>query len=258
MRVVVCCKAVPVDVTPDSVQIIDGDIHCTSGDLYINEIDEYALEAALSLKKSCDIETWAVTVGPLRAQEALYLALAKGIDNVLRIGSEVGHPELVAGALIAAFKELQPQLIFVGVQSEDWMGGEIGAYIAEGLGASLGFAVVEITELNDSQIRVKKEIGGGRKIEMLLKLPAVLCVQTGIQPLQYVSALRRKKVRDNPVKLWGKLEEIDIRQNIIDMLKYQVERVSIPEEGAQAVMISGETPEKAKEVLKILRENLTV
>jgi len=258
MKVVVCCKAVATDVTPDSVQVDNGDIRCSSGDLYINEFDEYALEAAIALKKSYDVETWAITVGSLRAQEALYIALAKGIDNVLRIGGEVGRPEPVAGALISALTELQPQLVLVGVQSEDWMGSEVGVYIAEGLGASLGFAVVEISELNDAQVRIKKEIGGGQKVDALLKLPAVLCVQSGIQQLQYVSALKRRKVRDIPIKSWGKLEDIDIQQNLKDMMNYQIVEVSAPGAGAQAIMISGERPEKAKEILKILRKNLSV
>ena len=91
MRAVVCCKAVPLDVTPDSVQVVDGAISCSSGDLYINEFDEYALEVAIALKKLYDVETWAVTVGSLTAQEALYIALARGIDNVLRIGGDIGR-----------------------------------------------------------------------------------------------------------------------------------------------------------------------
>lgn len=258
MRVVVCCKAVATDVTPDSVHIINNDLRCDSGDLFINEFDEYALEAALSLKKSYNAETWAVTVGSLRAQEVLYLALAKGIDKVMRIGGEAGRPEIVAGALVRALTELSPQLVLVGVQSEDWMGGEVGVYLAEGLGASIGFAVVEITELNDAQVRIKKEIGGGRKAEVILKLPAVLCVQSGIQQLQYVSALRRKKVRDTPIKLWGKLEDIDIPNNIKGMINYQFKEITAPEAGTQATIISGERSEKAKAILEILKQNLSV
>lgn len=256
MRVVVCCKAVPLDVMPDSVQVVNGEIQCSSGDLYINEFDEYALETALALKKSYNVETWALTVGSLRAQEVLYIALAKGIDNVLRIEGETGRPELIASGLIAVLREVQPELVLVGVQSEDWMGGEVGIYLAEGLGASLGFAVVEITELNSTRVRIKKEIGGGRKVDTLLKLPAVLCVQSGIQPLQYLSALKRKQARSSPIRLWGRLGEVEIQQNIKDIMRYRAEDISIPEAKTQAIMISGERPEKAKEILEIIRKSV--
>ncbi|OGO44622.1 MAG: hypothetical protein A2Z05_07810 [Chloroflexi bacterium RBG_16_60_22] len=245
------------DVTADSVSVVDGDLRCNVGELYINEFDEYALEAAMALKKTYSAETFAVTVGSLRSQEALYMALAKGIDNVARINGDTSHPELVAGALISFLKEIGPQIILVGVQSEDWMGSEVGPYIAEGLGASLGFAVVEITELNDSQVRVKKEIGGGDKTDVILTLPAVLCVQSGIHQLQYVSALRRRKVRDLPVKMWGKLEDIALPDNIKGIMNYRMKEVAAPEGESQAVMIPGDKSEKAKAILEILKKNLS-
>jgi electron transfer flavoprotein beta subunit len=184
--------------------------------------------------------------------------LAKGVDQVFRIDGQTNLPERIAMGLIPALRELAPQIVLVGVQSEDWMGGEVGVYLAEGLGASIGFAVVEITELNDAQVRIKKEIGGSRNAEVILKLPAVLCVQSGIQPLQYVSALRRKKVRDTPIKLWGKLEDIDMPNNMKNMMNYQFKEVTAPEAETQATIIAGERPEKAKALLEILRKNLSV
>jgi electron transfer flavoprotein beta subunit len=256
MRVAVCCKAVPTDVLPELIQVNNGDMRHIGSDFYINEIDEYALEAAAVLKKLHNAETWALTVGPLRSQEALYMALAKGVQNALRIEGETSHPELIAGALVAALKDIQPNLVLVGVQSEDWMGGEIGVYIAEGLGASLGFAVVKILELDDNQVRIQKELGGGLKAEMILKLPAVLCVQSGIHPLQYVSALNRRKVRDMTIKSWGKLEEIDFPVNIKEMMQYKIEGIGTPKTDSQAVMISGERSQQTKELIKIIKENL--
>ena len=139
-------------------------------ELYINEFDAYALEAAITLKNSYGAETVALTLGPLRAQEVLYIALAKGIDRVLRIDGETNLPELIASGLIPALREIDPQLILVGVQSEDWMGGEVGIYLSQALDMGLAYAVIEICELNDTHVRIKKEIGGGRKAEVRLKI----------------------------------------------------------------------------------------
>ncbi|MBI5446506.1 MAG: hypothetical protein HY900_35485 [Deltaproteobacteria bacterium] len=71
MRIAVCCKAVPVDVEPGQVELSEGSVRLPSGDLFLNEVDEYALEAALALRKFGEAELWAVTVGSLRGQEAL-------------------------------------------------------------------------------------------------------------------------------------------------------------------------------------------
>ena len=257
MRVAVCCKAVITNATADSVQAVNDSLNSDSSDVYINELDDYALEAALAIKKAYNAETWAYTVGSLRSQEALYMALAKGIDNVARISSDVTSPELIAMALTDALAKLNAQIILTGVQSEDWMGGEIGPYIAEGLGASLGFAVVDIPEITDTHVRVIREIGGGRKIETLLTLPAVLCVQSGIKPLQYVSAMRRRKVSNTEITSAGNTANLEIPDKIKNMLSYHLLKVEAPEMGNQAIMIEGDRTEKAKKILEIFKTNLS-
>src|SRR3990170_883192 len=117
MRVAICCKGVPVAALQESVHIREGDLLYKDTDFYINEVDAYALEAAVTLKNSYKAETVALTVGPLRAQEVLYYALAKGIDQVLRIDGESSRPEFIASSLIPPLRELTAQLILTGVQS---------------------------------------------------------------------------------------------------------------------------------------------
>lgn len=209
MKVVVCCKAVPVDIGPERVQAVDGEIRTNVRELFINEGDEYALEAALALKRDYNAEVWVVTVGSLMSQEALYMALAKGIDNVLRIDGETERPEKIAGKLVNALRDMAPDLVLTGVQSTDWMGGEVGVYIAEGLGMPVGYAVVSILAVDGTSIRVIKEIGGGRKVEAVFTLPAVLCVHSGMQKLQYVSAMKKRKVRGTPINVLDTETAID-------------------------------------------------
>lgn len=84
MRVAVCCKGIPSETLFDSVHVIQGDIQFKDTEFYINEFDAYALEAAIALKKSHKVEIVALTVGPMRSQEVLYIALAKGIDRKKR------------------------------------------------------------------------------------------------------------------------------------------------------------------------------
>jgi electron transfer flavoprotein beta subunit len=252
MRVVVCCKGVPVSPAVDSIRIANGDIHSKESDFYINEFDAYALEAALYLKNSYGTETVALTVGPLRVQEVLYVALAKGIDRVQRIDGETGRPELIASALVPAVRDLRPELTLVGVQSEDWMGGEVGAYLSQALDLGLAFAVVEICELTESHVRIKKEIGSGRKAEVVLKLPSVLCVQSGIRPIRYLSMMKLQKARNNPIQLRGKLDLENSKKMIPGMLDYEVTGVSLPAKEGHAEMIEGSRPEKASRLLEVI------
>jgi electron transfer flavoprotein beta subunit len=252
MRVAVCCKGVPVDVPLESVYTGNGDIHFKDTDFYINEVDAYALEAALSLKNLYAAETIALTVGPLRSQEVLYTALAKGIDQVKRIDGETSRPELIACGLIPALKEINPQLILTGVQSEDWMGGEVGIYLSQALNMAAAFAVIEICEVKETQIRIKKEVGGGKKAEVILKLPAILCVQSGIQPLRYLSAMKRQKARNNPVKLSRRLDVEESKKMISGITSYEVCNVSLPSKEGHAEMITGDRSEKITKLLEII------
>ena len=254
MRVAVCCKGVSIDAMLESVVITEGDIEFKGSDFCVNEFDAYALEAGIVLKNKYGVETFALSLGPLRVQEVLYFALAKGIDHVLRIDGNTNRPELIASGLIPVLREIAPQLILVGVQSEDWMGGEVGIYLAQALNMGLAYAVVEIDELNDTYARIQKEVGGGKKAEVRLKLPAVLCVQSGIQPLRYVSEMKRQKVRNTPIKLWGKLDREGTRQRISGMMAYEIKEVSLPSKEGYAEIITGDRLEKAKKLLEIIEE----
>jgi electron transfer flavoprotein beta subunit len=170
----------------------------------------------------------------------------------MRIDGETSLPELVALGLIPALREINPQLVLAGVQSEDWMGGEVGIYLSQALGMSLAYAVIEICELSDTHVRIKKEIGGGRKAEVMLKLPAVLCVQSGVQPLRYLSMMKLKKARNNPVKSWGKLDAEGARKSISGMMAYEIKEVSLPSKEGYAEMIEGERPDRAARLLEIV------
>jgi electron transfer flavoprotein beta subunit len=242
-----------VEALPESVHLEEGDLLYRDTDVYLNEIDAYALEAAVALKNAYKAETVALTVGPLRAQEVLYIALAKGIDQALRIDGECSRPEFVASSLIPPLQDIAPQLILVGVQSEDWMGGEVGPYLAEALGMSLAFAVVDIADLSETSVRVRKEIGGGRKADLKLALPAVLCVQSGIQPLRYLSAMKRQKVRNTPIKGGGKLDRAAVVRTLPSMM-YEIKDISLPSQEGHAEMLTGDRSERARKLLEIIEK----
>jgi electron transfer flavoprotein beta subunit len=252
MRIAICCKGVPIDMAVDVVNNADGDINYTGTNFYINEFDSYALETALNLKQKYNTETIAISLGPLRSQEVLYFALAKGIDKAIRIDGQTGRPEMIASGLLPVLKEVDPQLVLVGVQSEDWMGAEVGIYLAQALNMSRAYAVTEIKEINESEVRVKKELGAGKTAEVVLKLPAVLCIQSGIHPLQYISKGRLKRARSLPINMGGSVDPKDVKEKIPGMTSYEVVGVEEPSREGRAEMITGERSEKVKKLIEII------
>lgn len=252
MRVAVCCKGVPIDATLESVRVVDGDIQLKGVDYYINEFDAYAIETAIALKKEYNAETLALSLGPLRVQEVLYYALAKGIDRVARIDGETCRPERVAVGLLPALQAYEPDIILFGVQSEDWMGGEVGIYLSQALDMAFAYAVTEITDVTENSILVKSELGGGKFAEIEMQKPGILCVQSGIQPLRYLSRMKIKKARQNPIKSEWKLEPGDVGQMTGAMTGYEINDVFMPGKEGQAKIIEGELSEKAATLLEII------
>ena len=256
MRVAVCCKGIPTGFNLDSVQLDGDNIKPQGADIYINEVDAYALEASIALKQAYGTEIYAISLGSLKTQEVLYYAIAKGVDHAILAEGETSRPELLANCLAHNLKEIEPHIILTGVQSEDWGGGEVGIYLSQALNMGLAYAVVEICELNDTSVRIKKELGGGKIAEEVVKLPAVLCVQSGIETLQYVSAIKRKKARKSKIQTGVKLNLSDAEQKIPGMMTYEFKEVALTPREGQAEMFTGERSEMAEKLLDIIRKTV--
>src|SRR5579871_2343828 len=89
----------------------------------VNEPDAYALEEALRQKEKNGGEVVVITAGPVRAQQVLREALAKGADRAIHLeGDEfVGLDSVgTAKAIAVAVKNENFDLIFTGLQSDDY------------------------------------------------------------------------------------------------------------------------------------------
>ena len=89
----------------------------------VNEPDAYALEEALRQKEKHGGEVVVITSGPVRAAQVLREALAKGADRAIHLEDNafVGLDAFnTARAITAAIKDEKFDLIFTGLQSDDY------------------------------------------------------------------------------------------------------------------------------------------
>src|ERR1035438_2040609 len=89
----------------------------------VNEPDAFALEEALRQREGHKGEVVVVTRGPARAPPRLSEALAKGADRAIHLEDDkfVGLDAFnTAKAFAAAIKDEQFDLIFTGLQSDDY------------------------------------------------------------------------------------------------------------------------------------------
>jgi electron transfer flavoprotein beta subunit len=202
MKIIVSVKQVP---ARDSALRVHSDGNRLDvGDLSyeMNEPDAYALEEALQLKEKLGGEVIALCAGPQRATQTIREALAKGADRAIHVelAEEDELDALQTGRLLAkAVQSESPDLILTGLQSDDMGYGQTGVIMAELLGFSHATIVMEVTP-EGGAVRVKRELEDGWFQNVVLPLPAVLTIQSGIKKLRYATLMGIKRAKTKEVK----------------------------------------------------------
>jgi electron transfer flavoprotein beta subunit len=254
MNIVVCCKSVPGLVT-DLKVAADGTSFTYQGQLLaINECDEYALEEALVLKKAHGGQITAISMGSIKCQDVLYYALAKGADKAVRVDCDNQDPRIASTVLATALKKLPFDLVLTGTQARDTLGGQVGIAAAVQLGLPFAYAVVGVEALDATTIKARKELGGGRYADVELKLPALLCIQTGIQPLTFVPPARRIRARQQPVSSLGSAE-LGVESDQLAAKGYRIIDVRPPERTHQVELLQGSTLDIADALMNKIQES---
>ncbi|MFQ5849652.1 MAG: electron transfer flavoprotein subunit beta/FixA family protein [Candidatus Binatia bacterium] len=255
MKIVVCCKAVPGVVTDVKLEPDGKAVQYQGQFLAMNECDENALEEAIVLKRAHGGEVTVLTMGTITAQDVLFLALAKGADRAIRIDAQLQDPQAASIVLAATLAKLEYDLVLTGTQSRDTLSGQVGIAVAERLGLPFAYAVVQVDVNSDNTIQVRKELAGGRYAQVELSLPALLCVQTGIQPLTYVPPARMVRARQQPVRSFS-LADLGLEPGELIPHGYRFLDVFRPERTAQVEFLEGGTQEIASTLLGKIREVL--
>jgi electron transfer flavoprotein beta subunit len=255
VKIVVCCKSVPGAVT-DVVVAPDGKaLQYQSQFNAMNECDEYAIEEALALKSTYGGEITVLTMGSITTQEILYQGLAKGADHAVRIDAQVQDARAASLVLAAALKKLEFDLVLTGTQARDTLSSFVGVAIAERLDLPSAFSAIEVEMDGDNALKVRKELGGGRYADVRLPLPALLCVQTGIQELTYVPPARVMRARQKPLKSYS-LADLGLTEEAIVPQGYSFHSVFPPERVSKVEFIEGAAPAVAEALMAKIREVL--
>src|ERR1700685_329407 len=159
LKILVCMKQVPQKDAPlklnESGAWIREDVSYE-----VNEPDAYALEEALRQKEKHTGEVVVITSGPARAQQVLREALAKGADRAIHLEDDkfVGLDAFnTAKVFAAAIKDEKFDLIFTGLQSDDYGYAQTGVILAELLGLPHATIIMQI-EKTDGGIRGQREL----------------------------------------------------------------------------------------------------
>src|SRR3954468_1077477 len=255
LKILVCIKQVPQKDAPlklnESGTWIREDVSYE-----VNEPDAFALEEALRQKEKHGGEVVAITAGPARSQQVLREALAKGADRAIHL-EDPGFVGLdafnTAKALAAAIKDEKFDLIFTGLQSDDYGFAQTGVILAELLGWPHATIIMQI-EKSDGGIKVKRELEAGYFQFVDMPLPAVLTIQSGINKLRYATLIGIKQAKNKPLR---KVTLAEV-QGAVGANLQKIERLYIPQKTKKTEKLEGPASEVARKIVEKLRNEIRV
>jgi electron transfer flavoprotein beta subunit len=256
MKIAVAIKQVPLRDSPLRVNAAGTWIVEDNLGFEINEPDAYALEEALRQKEKHGGEVVVITSGPARAQQVLREALAKGADRAIHLEGDsfvTLDAFNTAKAFASAIKEENFDLIFTGLQSDDFGFAQTGVILAELLGWPHATIIMQI-EKQDGGIKVKRELEAGFFQMVDMPLPAVLTIQSGINKLRYATLIGIKQAKNKPLK---KVAFDEVKSALGENLQ-KVEKLYIPQKTKKTEVIEGPPAEVAKKLVEKLKNEVRV
>ena len=150
----------------------------------MNESDTYAIEEAMQISEANqESEVVVISMGPERVQKILREGLAKGADRAIHIVTgerESTDPLSTAKTLAENIKDENFDIIFSGLQSDDFGFGQTGIILGELLNMSTATLAMS-TELVGNEMKIKRELEAGYFQWVTMSLPASISVQSGLQ-----------------------------------------------------------------------------
>jgi electron transfer flavoprotein beta subunit len=210
MKIVVCAKFVP-DATADRrFRPEDNTVDRAGVDGLLSELDEYAVETALTVKESGDAEVTVLTVGPEQAADAVKKGLQMGADAGVHVLDDAIHgSDAVATSLILskALAKLEADLVVFGMGSTDASMGVVPAMVSERLGLPAVTLGSEVT-VDGQTVRIRRD-GDTASDTIEGTLPLVLSVSDQANEPRYPSFKGIMAAKKKPVQTWS-LADLDI------------------------------------------------
>lgn len=246
MKLLVCVSKTPETTTKIAFEN-DNTAFKTDGVQYImNPYDEwYALVRALELKEALGKGTVTlVNVGPKSNETVIRKGLAIGADDAVRIEAE---PESALGVAkqIAAFAKAENfDLIFLGKETIDYNGAEVGAMLAELLDMPfLSFA--SKMEMTGDVATIERDIEGGVEV-VEVKPPFVISAAKGLAEQRIANMRGIMMAKRKPLKV---LDAADMSEHT------KVVHYTTPPEKTDVKMVD---PDNMEELVRLLHEEAKV
>jgi electron transfer flavoprotein beta subunit len=203
VNIVVCVKQVPDSWGEKRLRSADDTLDRESVEAVMNELDEFAVEAALRIQENAAPGSVAVTVltmGPARALDTIRKSLAMGADAGIHVVDESLHgSDALATSLVLAkaLGTLDWDLVICGTESTDARMAVVPAMLAERLGVAQLTMATSLDVVGDV-VQIRRQTDTGHA-QVEGSLPAVVSVMEKINEPRYPSFKGIMAAKKKPV-----------------------------------------------------------
>ncbi len=256
MKIMVCLKQVPhqdarLDINADGTWIQEDNIK-----FEINSYDTYALEEALRTKDAGEADVFVVSIGPDRVGQALRTALGMGADRAVHVNDDEANGSDALGLakiMAAVAKQENPDLIFMGLMSDDGNSSAVAPMLAQLLGIPHTTAASKI-ERSDSSLTVEREIEGGAREVVELQTPCLVAVQSGLNQVRYASLKGIMAAKKKPLDV-KTVADLGLGGQVgAGAAKIKIEKIAPPPKGDKAEILEGSPGEIASSLVNKIKE----
>ena len=257
MEILVCVKRVP-DTAENEIEVNRDGSDIERDDLVysVNEWDNYAVEEAIQIVDKVGGSVTVVSLGDEESEEVVRREMAMGANNGILASDDAfegSDGKGVAAILKAVAGKGSYDLILTGAQADDGA-GQIGGMLAAMLDVPYASVVNSIEVVNDSQLKIGREIEGGNQEMNEIEMPCVLSIQTGINEPRYVGIRGIRKVASVDIPVWG-AGDLGLDASSVGESGAGVKRVDyfVPELGEGAEILQGSNEEIAEKLIDLLK-----
>jgi len=254
MKILVCVKQIPdierivVRDGPDGMAALD-----ISGDFRLNRFDEFAVEEAVCIKEAtAGVHVDVITVGPEPASQVLKRTMGMGSDQGIHLQTPTNKdpgPAAVAAWIATYARPRGYALILCGSMSEDGMHGQVGPMLAARLDLPYATQVIALKTASDpTGLSIEREIEGGVREVLEIRMPALLTLQPGINRPRYPSLSRLLRANRQKFETIS-TDALEPVGTLIDCLG-----LVVPEKRRTSQVLTGSALEKADQLAAILKE----
>ncbi len=201
MKILVCAKRVVDANVKVRVKADHSDVDIEHSKMSLNPFDENAIEEAVRLKEQgIATEIIAVSMGNIKCEETLRMAIARGCDRAILVQTEQKlEPIHVARALSKLIAIEQPELILLGKQAIDDDANQVSQMLAGILDYPQGTFVSKLQILSNNKIQIEREVDNGTET-LEINLPAIISADLHLNEPRFIKLPQLMLAKKKPIE----------------------------------------------------------